>query len=79
MKEVALSHCKNAAQRETVKNVTKNVLLNWGILAEDEDGSIHPTNAYIYLTGQDAFLSKIQCGMFKGTTRAVFVDKLLTL
>ncbi|MCM1247989.1 MAG: hypothetical protein NC251_06115 [Lachnoclostridium sp.] len=27
------------------------------------------------LTGQDAFLSKIQCGMFKGTTRAVFVDK----
>lgn len=24
---------------------------------------------------QDAFLSKIQCGMFKGTTRAVFVDK----
>lgn len=75
MKQVALSKCKNDAQRENVKDVTKNILLNWGVLAEDEDGSIHPTNAYIFLTGQDAFLSKIQCGMFKGTTRAVFVDK----
>lgn len=75
MKQVALSKCKNDEQRENVKDVTKNILLNWGVLAEDEDGSIHPTNAYIFLTGQDAFLSKIQCGMFKGTTRAVFVDK----
>ncbi|CVI72350.1 hypothetical protein BN3660_02563 [Eubacteriaceae bacterium CHKCI004] len=29
----------------------------------------------VFPTGQDAFLSKIQCGMFKGNTRAVFVDK----
>ena len=75
MKEVALANCKNAVQRQSVKDVTKNVLLNWRVLAEDEEGAIHPTNAYIFLTGQDAFLSKIQCGMFKGTTRAVFVDK----
>ena len=27
------------------------------------------------MTGRDTFLSKIQCGMFKGTNRAVFVDK----
>lgn len=72
---VALANCKNAAQRQSVKDVTKNVLLSWRVLAEDEDGVIHPTNAYIFLTGQDAFLSKIQCGMFKGTTCAVFVDK----
>ena len=75
MKEVALSNSKNESQRQAVKDVTKNVLLNWGVLAEAGDDSIHPTNAYIFLTGQDAFLSKIQCGMFKGTTRAVFVDK----
>lgn len=75
MKEVAVANCKNDVQRQSVKNVTKNILLNWGILAEDENGSIHPTNAYVFLTGQDAFLSKIQCGMFKGTTRAIFVDK----
>ena len=75
MKEAALSNCKNDIERQAVKNVTKNVLLNWGILAETEDGSIHPTNAYVFLTGQDAFLSKIQCGMFKGNTRAIFIDK----
>lgn len=27
------------------------------------------------LLGKDDFLSVIQCGMFKGNTRAVFVDK----
>ncbi len=75
MKEIALANCRNEAQRQAVKNVTKNILLNWGILAEDEDGVIHPTNAYVFLTGQDVFLSKIQCGMFKGRTRGIFVDK----
>ena len=75
MKRIAFANCKNNTQREKIRDVTKNVLLNWGILAEDEDGDIHPTNAYVFLTGQDTFLSKIQCGMFKGTTRTVFLDK----
>ena len=75
MKEVAIANCKNDAQRQAVKNVTKNVLLSWGILAEDESGKLRPTNAWVFLNGQDAFLSRIQCGMFKGTTRTIFVDK----
>ena len=75
MKRVAVSNARNEAQKAAVKDVTGNILLNWGILAEDEDGTVHPTNAWVYLTGRDAFLSRIQCGMFKGTTRAVFVDK----
>lgn len=52
MKQVALLKCKDDIQRKNVKDVTKNVLLNWGILAEDEDGSVYLTNAYIFLTGQ---------------------------
>lgn len=74
MKEVALANCKNDVQRSQVKNVTKNVLLSWGLLAE-KDSKIYPTNAYVFLLGQDSFLSRIQCGVFKGSTRAVFVDK----
>lgn len=74
MKNVALANCKNDSQRQMVKDVTKNILLKWGILAE-EGSKIYPTNAYIFLTGQDPFLSKIQCGMFKGNTREIFVDK----
>ena len=75
MKEVAIENAKSDAQRATVKDVTKNVLLSWGLLAEDEDGIIHPTHGYEFLCGKDNFLSQIQCGMFKGTTRAVFIDK----
>lgn len=75
MKEVALANCSNSSQKRAVKDLTKNILLNWGILAEDDKGVVYPTNAYVFLTGQDSLLSKIQCGMFKGTTRGIFVDK----
>ncbi len=75
MKSIAIANCKNDIQKQSIKTITKNVLLNWNILAESADGSIHPTNACIFLMGQDAFLSKIQCGMFKGTTRDIFIDK----
>ena len=75
MKEVAVANAKSESQKEAVKDVTRNVLLSWGLLAEAEDGSIHPTNGYVFLLGKDNFLSYIQCGMFKGKTRAVFVDK----
>ncbi len=75
MREVALANCKDDVQRQSVKTVTQNILLNWGILAENGNGSVFPTNAYVFLMGKDSFLSRIQCGMFKGNTRAVFVDK----
>ena len=75
MKEVAIDDSKSKAQKAAVKDVTKNILLSWGLLAEAEDGSIHPTNGYVFFLGKDGFLSYIQCGMFKGKTRAVFVDK----
>src|SRR5699024_12427512 len=38
-------------------------LFRSGLLAEAEDGSIHPTNGYVFLLGKDDFLSYIQCGM----------------
>ena len=66
MKEVAIANCKSNLQRSAVKDVTKNVLLSWGILKKD---------AYIYLTGQGGLRSMIQCAVFKGTTRAVFLDR----
>ena len=34
-----------------------------------------PTNAYVILTGNEAVRSVVQCGVFKGTTKAVFVDR----
>lgn len=75
MKEVAIANCQSKTQKATIKDISKNVLLSWGLLAEAEDGTIHPTNGYVFLLGKDDPLSQIQCAMFKGKTRAVFVDK----
>lgn len=68
MKQVAIANAKTEAQKAAVKDLTKNQLISWGLLAEDEDGCIHPTNGYVFLQGKDEFLSQIQCGMFKGKT-----------
>lgn len=66
---------KENLQRSSVKDVTKNVLLSWGILKKDDNEKIYPTNAYVYLTGQGGLRSMIQCAVFKGTTRSVFLDR----
>lgn len=65
-KEVGIANCKSETQKEAVKDITKNVLLSWGLLAEDEAGAIYPTNSFVFLLENDPFLSYIQCGMFKG-------------
>lgn len=76
MKEVAVRNARLEGQKASVKDVTKNQLLSWGLLEEEEeDGKIHPTNGYIFLLGKDSFHSVIQCGVFKNNTRSVFVDK----
>ena len=45
-----------------------------GILIE-RDGKDYPTNAYAILTGAGAFHTATQCGVFKGSTKEVFVDR----
>ena len=75
MKEVAVRNARLEGQKASVKDVTKNQLLSWGLLGEGEGGKIHPTNGYIFLLGKDSFHSVIQCGVFKNNTRSVFVDK----
>ena len=60
---------------EAVKQLTAKQLLSWGVLVE-RDGELKPTNAYAILTGSNGPVrSIIQCGVFKGDTKAVFVDR----
>lgn len=49
-------------------------MLSWGVLTEIQ-GEIFPTNAYALLTGKMHMQPIIQCGLFKGTDRAYFVDR----
>ena len=67
---------ENSETDTKIKKVTKNTLLSWKVL-EEKNGRIFPTNAYILLSGKENWevLRKIQCGVFKGETRSIFVDK----
>ena len=52
----------------------KEQLINWKILKQSE-GQLLATNAYALLTSDYFSFSKTQCAVFKGTDRAVFLDK----
>ena len=45
-----------------------------GVLIE-RDGKDYPSNAFAILTGNGGLHVATQCGVFKGTTKAVFVDR----
>ena len=67
---------KNSQNDTEIRKITRNTLLSWKVL-EEKNGRIFPTNAYILLSGKKNWevSRKIQCGVFKGETRSIFVDK----
>ena len=67
---------KNSENDTEIRKITRNTLLSWKVL-EEKNGRIFPTNAYILLSGKENWKvsRKIQCGVFKGETRSIFVDK----
>ncbi len=60
--------------RTSVKDVGRQQLRSWGVLIE-QDGKDYPSNAYAILTGFGGIHVATQCGVFKGTTKEVFVDR----
>lgn len=74
MKATAIRNTLTEGEKLNVKDVTQNVLISWGVLAE-KDGAVVPTNAYALLAGQARFQPVIQCAVFKGKDRAYFVDR----
>ena len=77
MYQHALFLCRDDDQRRTQKKVTASQLVSWKILMLFQD-KYYPTNAWKLLTGDiDEFIPDafIQLAAFKGTTRAVFLDR----
>lgn len=74
IKEYMVEAAKTKSEKEKVKDVTVQNLVNWGIL-KSIDGTFVPTNAFILLTKNTFPFAKIQCALFKGTERVVFIDK----
>ena len=57
-----------------MKRVTEKQLEAWGIIKRVRDKWVG-SNAYALLTGDAARTIRIKCGVFKGDTKAVFVDR----
>lgn len=57
-----------------VREITEVNLENWGIIKKSGENYL-PTNAFILLTNNTFRFAKIQCALFKGINRAVFVDR----
>ena len=76
MTAYARAHANETGSEKQIRTLTPNQLLSWGILVE-ENGHWAPTYAYKLLSGQASpqIFSGIQCGVFKDSTRSVFVDR----
>ena len=74
MKEQAIKNAQTEEQKASIKDVGRQQLRSWGILIE-RDGKEYPSNAFAILTGNGGLHAATQCGVFKGTTKAVFVDR----
>ncbi len=63
-------------QAVEIKSLTVNQLISWGLLAELGKEFV-PTNGYCLLAGLPlvGIQNEIQCAVFRGTTKTVFVDK----
>lgn len=74
MKEEAVKNAHNETQKASIRDVGKQQLCSWGVL-ERKDGKLYPTYAYAILTGCGALHVTTQCGVFKGSTKEIFVDR----
>ena len=74
MLRIARENCEDDAARRKVKKATVNQLEDWGLLVRAK-GSHLPTHAYALLVGARRFQSEVRCGLFRGRTRAIFVDR----
>lgn len=54
--------------------VMEQQLVNWGVLVKQGE-EIKATNAFALLAGDHFSFAKIQCALFKGKTRSMFLDK----
>ena len=74
MKQVAIDSCDTAEEKLTVKDMTLEKLHDFGILCR-VGRNPYPTHAFDLLTDNKNKASKVQCALFKGKTRDIFIDK----
>ena len=74
MKRIAINACETEEEKDSVKNMTIEKLEDFGLLCR-VGRQIHPTHAFDLMTDNKNKAAKIQCALFKGTTRDIFIDR----
>ena len=74
LKNTALKNCETDEQKRSVKELTRNNLITWQLLYE-KNGLLCPTYGYDLLSSNSLWCAKIQCAVFKGKDRSVFIDR----
>ena len=74
MYQTALAEYKGIDAKDAVHKLSVEKLEDFGILLRKE-GKLVPTRAFTLLTKPRERYIKIQCGLFKGTTKVDFIDR----
>lgn len=74
MKKIALDACETEEQRVQIKDMTIEKLADFGVLYK-EGRNFYPTHAFGLMTENRNRFAKVQCALFKGTTRDIFIDQ----
>ena len=73
MKNIAMMSCK-AEEKNAVKDITIEKLEDFGILCR-VGRTLYPTHAFDLMTDNKNKSAKIQCALFKGVIRDIFIDQ----
>jgi predicted HTH transcriptional regulator len=74
MKQIAIDSCETEEEKLAVKDMTLEKLHDFGVLCR-VGRNPYPAHAFDLLTDNRNKASKIQCALFKGKTRDIFIDK----
>ena len=74
MKKIAIEGCHTEEEKLAVKDMTLAKLHDFGIL-RTVGRKPYPTHAFDLLTDNTSKAAKVQCALFKGTTRDIFIDR----
>lgn len=74
MKKIAVDACETEEEKLAIKDMTLAKLHDFGVLCM-VGRNPYPTHAFNLLTDNTNRAAKIQCALFKGKTRDIFIDR----
>lgn len=74
MKQIAMDSCETEEEKLAIKDMTLEKLHDFGIFCK-VGRNPYPTHAIDLLTDNKNKAAKIQCALFKGNTRDLFIDR----